>query len=256
MISRHDLVQAGRLKGLSAGDAEIDYLNDLILLSVSRRTKDELVFKGGTALYKLFKLDRFSRDIDFTAVRPLDLPRLCAGISRDLAAFGAPARHDIDDRHPTALIRFRVQGPLFAGTERSAATVRMDINRKSSVLLPPLLKPSRSLYPDVPPFSLLVMDEREVLAEKVRALLTRAKARDLYDLWSLLQAGVSPDAGLVADKLAYYSDRLTARRLSESLQSVSRRWSQELAGVPSLPAFPAARRAVAQALAPLAGGKA
>lgn len=39
------------------------------------------------------------------------------------------------------------------------------------------------------------------MAEKIRAFLTRAKGRDLYDLWFLLEKGVKIDPLLVDKKL-------------------------------------------------------
>ena len=42
-------------------------------MSISNHTKNELVFKGGTCLYKFYKFNRFSEDIDFSALSPIDL---------------------------------------------------------------------------------------------------------------------------------------------------------------------------------------
>lgn len=59
MISVEELKQIGKLKGIKTlGYAEKDYLIELVLLLISRHTKDEIVFKGGTCLYKFYKLDR------------------------------------------------------------------------------------------------------------------------------------------------------------------------------------------------------
>ncbi len=62
MISIDELKKMAKIKGLSLGNAEKDYLIDIVLLLISRNTKDELVFKGGTCLYKFHNLDRFSED--------------------------------------------------------------------------------------------------------------------------------------------------------------------------------------------------
>ena len=64
MISLDELISKARLKSMSLGNAEKDYLIDLTLFSISKNTKDELVFKGGTCLSKFYNLDRFSEDID------------------------------------------------------------------------------------------------------------------------------------------------------------------------------------------------
>ena len=44
----------------------------------------------------------------------------------------------------------------------------------------------------------------EILAEKIRAVMTREKGRDIYDLWFLLSLGVEINTEMVLDKLKYY----------------------------------------------------
>ena len=50
------------------------------------------------------------------------------------------------------------------------------------------------------------LEPREVLAEKLRAILTRSKGRDLFDTWFLLAKGVKIDWDLVGRKMAYYPE--------------------------------------------------
>ena len=57
------------------------------------------------------------------------------------------------------------------------------------------------IFSDVPPFTLVALDEKEILTEKIRALITRAQARDLYDLWMLLGKKVEIDKNLIYKKL-------------------------------------------------------
>lgn len=44
----------------------------------------------------------------------------------------------------------------------------------------------------------------ELLAEKIRALITRKTGRDIYDIWFLLNQGAKIDQNLVLKKLKYY----------------------------------------------------
>ena len=55
-------------------DAEKDYFQTIILqLIYDSSLKDNLVFKGGTALYHCYLEQlRFSEDLDFTAPKPLE----------------------------------------------------------------------------------------------------------------------------------------------------------------------------------------
>jgi predicted nucleotidyltransferase component of viral defense system len=42
------------------------------------------------------------------------------------------------------------------------------------------------------------------VAEKIRAILTRNKGRDIYDLWFLVSQGISLNENLILEKLKYY----------------------------------------------------
>ena len=66
MIDFDTLKKIAKIKGINnIGFAEKDYFQELILLGISREAP-ELVFKGGTALYKMHGLNRFSEDLDFS----------------------------------------------------------------------------------------------------------------------------------------------------------------------------------------------
>ncbi len=53
----------------------------------------------------------------------------------------------------------------------------------------------RPIYHDLPNYFLLALDKEEILAEKIRAVLTRYKARDVYDLNELFFNEVKIDRG-------------------------------------------------------------
>ncbi len=202
MITIEQLKEVAKLKGIrNLGYAEKDYLIDIILLSISRNTKNELVFKGGTCLYKFYKIDRFSEDIDFTLRKELDVDRLLEKIISDLKSFGIEAEIKIKKKALNSVMTtIRTKGPLYAGTSQTFSNIRIDINLKSSVDIDINLKSSvdiepevakySSLHPDIPTFSLVIMQEKEIFSEKIRTILTREKARDVYDLWFLLEKGV------------------------------------------------------------------
>jgi predicted nucleotidyltransferase component of viral defense system len=48
------------------------------------------------------------------------------------------------------------------------------------------------------------LSQEEVLAEKIRAVMTRRKGRDLYDLWYLMSKGTEVRQDMLRKKLAYY----------------------------------------------------
>ncbi len=229
MIDRKELEEIARIKRLILGYAEKDYLQDLILFSISRNTKDEMVLKGGTCLYKFYKLDRFSEDLDFSLLNEINVDKLFKGIIRDLKAFGI--RAEILEKKKvfnSVLASFRISGPLYSGNDQSTCRIRMDINLKSEVALKPELMRLISAYRDVPTCFVQVMKEKEILAEKVRAVLTRNYARDVYDLFFLIEKGIKIDLGLVNKKMRYYNEVWNPEKFSQKLQEKKPLWEKEL----------------------------
>jgi len=230
MISIEDLKKIAKLKGLkNIGYAEKDYIIEIILLSISRNTKDELVFKGGTCLNKFYKIDRFSEDLDFTLKKGLNTDALIKKIITDLILFGVES--EIKNRKKildSLMITIRTKGPLYRGTSQSLSSIRIDINLRSSVDTDPMVVKYTSLYSDIPSFSLFIMQEKEILAEKIRAIMTRTKARDVYDLWFLLKKGVVFDKDLANKKLKFYNKTFDKKLLISSIKVIGNVWNSEL----------------------------
>ena len=239
MITKKELQDYARLKGLNLGNDEKDYLIDIALLSISNRIKNELVFKGGTCLYKFHKLNRFSEDIDFSASFDVDLDVLSSHIALDFERFGIKAViHKKKDFHNSILITFKIEGPLFSGKDVSCATLGMDVNLKSPVILEPEFLTYNSLYPDISRVSALCMRKEEIFAEKIRAIITRNRARDLFDLYFLIEEGASADESLVNKKMEYYDTKFDINELVKKVKAFEKSWEKELASfASSIPKF-------------------
>ncbi len=224
MIDIQELRKVARTKGISnMGYAEKDYFQEILLLGVSREAPD-LVFKGGTALYKLHGLDRFSEDLDFTGAINEKQIKSLAGYLSD---FGYPTEA-VKNRPKTGiLLTFVSEGFLYRGTPESRARVRMDVS-EGDILMEPEWRQMFPLYPDIPSFRVKAMALPEVLGEKVRALAVRKKARDAYDTWFLVNKGVAFDMNLARRKLDMYGMKLGRKLLAGALKEVERVWDREL----------------------------
>jgi predicted nucleotidyltransferase component of viral defense system len=247
MISADELLRVAKIKGIrNRWSAEKDYLLEIALLSISRSTKDELVFKGGTCMSKFYKLDRFSEDIDFSARRDIDVGRMLEKIASDLRSFGVLAEiKEGEKKHDSINARIMCRGPLYNGSPQSLSSIKVDVNLKSGTDAEPKLSRYSPLYSEIPAFSLLVMDEREILAEKIRAVMSRGKARDVYDMWFLLEKGVPFDAGLVGKKLEFYGEKWDPGKFKRGLLEKKPFWKTELSGlVASVPDFGEAQKAI------------
>ena len=61
------------------------------------------------------------------------------------------------------------------------------MSRRETVIRNPLAKEINPIYKDILPYIINVMDINEIIAEKIRAILTRDKVRDVYDLYKLAE---------------------------------------------------------------------
>ena len=92
MLDYKGLEYVSMLKRLSLMNTEKDYLQDLMLFSIYSHIGRELIFKGGTCLYKIYKLGRFSEDLDFTLNKRIDIKEISKKIVSDLDLLGIKSK--------------------------------------------------------------------------------------------------------------------------------------------------------------------
>jgi predicted nucleotidyltransferase component of viral defense system len=172
---------------------------------------DRLRFKGGTCLRKCYFGDyRFSEDLDFTATLYLDADRLRQWViqaarwssERDGPNFEAraPRMEILRDEYGSETFQVRVyyQGPLQWGGNPRA--IRLDVTRDEIITYPPEKRGLLHPYSDVQALgspTLICYALVEIFSEKIRAIGGQrrfAMSRDLYDIYQLLQAGLSVEA--------------------------------------------------------------
>lgn len=224
MIDMEELRRVARLKGISnMGYAEKDYFQEILMLAISREAPG-LVFKGGTALYKFHGLDRFSEDLDFTgSISNKAIDKLASY----LLDFGYPTKVKIDRPKSGLLLTFVSEGFLYQGTPQTLGRVQMDIS-EGEVVSETEWKQFFPAYADIPSFRMRIMALEELMAEKVRAMLVRRKARDAYDIWFLLNKGISPSNDQIQKKLDHYGVELNALLIKDALEEIELIWDKEL----------------------------
>jgi uncharacterized protein len=154
-------------------DAEKDYFLAVILKIIyASSLKDELVFKGGTAIYHCHLGQmRFSKDLDFTSRTKLKM----SSVENLFSGFEIfKLKHMEEKKFGLA---FCVQ---YRGVLAQEDTIEIDINTHQKVLLDPKIMEYRNYYGVK--FFCPVMHENEIFAEKIRTLNDRARPRDPYDL--------------------------------------------------------------------------
>jgi predicted nucleotidyltransferase component of viral defense system len=237
MLTRTQIQRLAQRNHIGMQAQERDYLQHLLLMLFYARSQ-KLIFKGGTALRLVYRGARYSEDLDFSAItseepvaasrRIAELRGLWQAVMADLRDFGAAAEiRNFWEGEIGFSFDMSYQGPLYDGRDRSKGKVRIDVSLRDepSVTRRELM---RSEYDDVRPFVVTVLSPEHLLAEKVRALLVRAKPRDLYDIWLLVAQGIELDAGLIEQKLKLYQMSLTPAVVEAALAQARTDWERDL----------------------------
>ncbi len=200
------MITRNQLRGIHGNNLplhilEQDYVQSLFLQELYRDV-DGLVFKGGTFLKHAHGLDRFSEDLDFTIYREEDIETALTGPASRMGRYGVDSRLDrIEQDRLSFNARLRYRGPLYDGSERSMGSIDIEISRRNDVFLDPEWTRLFFIYPETRVVNVLGLRKEEILAEKLRALSTRCKGRDLYDVWFLLKQKVKTDIKLFERKM-------------------------------------------------------
>lgn len=191
MLSRKQIEILAQRSGVGLAVQERDYIQYLFLYLLNRRNKG-FIFKGGTCLRVVYNSPRYSEDLDFnSSLRREEMELLLLKVVKDLRSFGIEGRlknGKFLKSGFTADLSF--QGVRFNGRNVAKNKVRIDVSeRREKVEKVKMMVEPQNIYPDIPPFIIVSSSLKDIFAEKVRALLIRGKARDLWDIWFLVKGG-------------------------------------------------------------------
>lgn len=190
MISKAELQRLANREKVALGVLEKDYVLTEVLKALSSVSSlgKLLVFKGGTALRKVYFADwRYSEDLDFTVKHDLkenELPQLLNDWYFRVEQLSGIRLTTKMLHKPNGYARIRTQ---FTGPLTYPGMIFMDLSFDE----PLCMKPERRRILTEPFLSegqeVLAYPLEELLAEKIRSLLERGKSRDYYDVWRLLK---------------------------------------------------------------------
>lgn len=222
------MIDRARLRDLHGVDLplhvlEQDYIQALLLQELYRAT-EALVFKGGTYLKHAHGLDRFSEDLDFTQDGAADIVEELETAAGSLERYGIPAEIDQVDRSANTVVgRLRYEGPLFDGSDRSRGRIEVDVSTRDDVFGETEWTRLFFPYPETRAVTARCLGLAEAFAEKLRALSTRTRGRDLYDCWFLLNQDVAVDPSLFERKMAVLGEEPIVR-----ITVSEREWDRDL----------------------------
>lgn len=223
MITKLELKKYANFKSLNLGQAEKDYFQDIVLFCIYKIYANEMVFKGGTALSKCYGLDRFSEDLDFTATTQFSTDKLKTQLNKFM-------KYEITEKTVAGnnlKITLNIYGPLYNGIKYSTCKLILDISYRENIITKPNIKKIITNH-KIPSFDVCVMSTEEIFSEKIRAIMTRDKARDVYDLYYLVLKKTKVDLNLVKEKLKSYEESWDIKEFTEKLKNKEKLWKTEL----------------------------
>lgn len=166
---------------------EKDYVNSWVLHAVYTSPLRDMVFKGGTALSKLYfpRTWRFSEDLDFTFTGEITEEQFIEGLRLALEETEKKSgiRFTVRSTHLTpAYVQAKVQYEAVLGHRN---TTKLDVTLDEHLVFEIEEKPYS--FEDVPPVTIKAYSLEEILVEKIRSLFERNRARDFYDTYKILK---------------------------------------------------------------------
>ncbi|OGQ46421.1 MAG: hypothetical protein A3H42_00055, partial [Deltaproteobacteria bacterium RIFCSPLOWO2_02_FULL_46_8] len=200
-LFRDAVIATAREHGFRTSLVEKDYYCSLLLAYLCNDSKTSMVFKGGTALSKVYTdFYRLSEDLDFVIPVQIDS-------ARSVRSKAAKPLKSIIDGIPEVFPNMRIEESLIghnnskqyiafaaypSAVAEQAQHIKIEIGLREEIERPveqgtirTLLRDPFKKTPVLPEFHISVMAFHETYAEKVRAALTRRTPaiRDFFDIF-------------------------------------------------------------------------
>ncbi len=150
--------------------------------------KENLAFRGGTALHKLFLYPqaRYSEDIDLVQLKSGPAKPMLEAIRDQLLFLGGKDHRKVKQNEHNCTVYYQFETEM---SPPPAMRVKIEINTREHFNVLGLLKEPFSV--DNPWFQgsteITAYQPEEILGTKLRALYQRKKGRDLFDLYYALE---------------------------------------------------------------------
>lgn len=218
MISEDKLRYIAGEMGLNLIYIEKDYFLTQLLYLI--REVKGIYFKGGTALNKIFlEHKRLSEDLDFAANRSVNEIRIEIESLIDKVGFFTRIE---TDKTTKEFVRYKVYYKSYFHKE---SFIILDINKKASIGLKPEVRKVPNFYGIS--LSVNTLNRKELIAEKVRALITRNQPRDYFDVYYISKKW-SIDMNLVKIKTREAGESFDTERVFRNAQKIHSKWKDDI----------------------------
>jgi len=210
MLSKEQVQVFARQLKIDSFSVYREYLQLLFLKYFYDLPKsNQIYFKGGTSIKFLYGSFRFSEDLDFSSTLKEEeikslIQKAIKNLSREISTSFKQEKSIADSF--TGRIFQEISDFSFP------LTVRLDISLREK---PTYIENNyiETIFP-ISPYPLVVhLAVKEILAEKIRALIIRAKGRDLFDIWFLLSKKIEIDWDLVNLKMSFYNRKTNLKEI-------------------------------------------
>lgn len=196
MIKPGEIQQIANKYGLRDTQIEKDYVIGWILkgISANEYLRKRLLFKGGTALRKIYFNDyRLSEDLDFTFKgEDYNTEEIKQNFEQIIERLKEEVRLTLNIQDETVYqtgnynFYLGYTGPL--GGTRANKSIKVDIANDELLCDNPVEKNVNNEYSDLKEdFSIFCYTLGEIITEKMRSLMQRTMPRDVYDIWYLFE---------------------------------------------------------------------
>lgn len=252
MIQPGEIQSIAGKEGVRDTQIEKDYVISWVSYGIANNPflKENLVFKGGTVLKKVYFPDyRFSEDLDFTFIgKVFDIEAIKAAFNELIEWVYEESRISLsvqnETQHETGNFNFYLTytGPL--GGTGANKDIKVDISQDELIYNAPEEKQIINTYSDLEEeYSIFCYSLGEVIAEKMRSVMQRTAPRDIYDLWYLFEVeGQDVEDHIFAfqDKAKYkeYDPNKLTKVIEQKEKTFAKHWKDHLANqMTEIPSF-------------------
>ena len=171
--------------------------------------KDNFYLTGGTALAAFYLKHRYSEDLDFTtALNDKEISQLINKTSLSIKKNIG----DIKIKNIESIVGTTKKLYFQSELSKQPLTIKLDFSKRGDTLKTKIGIIKTNL-PVIAMTPIIFMDPEEILAEKTRAILTRKKGRDLYDIWFLIHQGYKLNPKFIKQKLSLYKETYQPKKI-------------------------------------------
>ena len=152
-----------------------------------KKNSDRVLFKGGTAIRFIYNSPRFSEDLDFTSYNMTKrrIETIFIDSLNDVAQTGI----GVEPQEAKTTSGGYLAIAWFAFLDFKQA-IQIEVSMRSKK--PGIASEVKLINSDyLPAYNIVFLAEKDLIEEKIRALLDRAKPRDFFDIYYLLRANLS-----------------------------------------------------------------